>query len=59
MTERDFFIEMIPQIAELVVECRKMEKKDYEDYKQEMFNIVDPRAVPFLKKVFIVIERVM
>lgn len=59
MTERDFFIEMIPQIAELTVECRHMTKEDYEDYKLEMFNIVDPRAVPFLKKVFIVIERLM
>lgn len=59
MTEKEFFIEMIPEIAEIAFICQKMNKKDYENYKKETFNMVDPRAIPFLKKVFITIEKVI
>lgn len=33
MTERELFYKMLPEIAEMVVECRKMSVDEYEDWK--------------------------
>ena len=36
MTEMELFEQNIPMIAEMVVEARKMDRRDYENWKKEM-----------------------
>lgn len=59
MTEKEFFIEVAPSIAEILVYCRKLSEEEYANYKQETLATIDPRSVPFIKKVFILIEKLM
>lgn len=59
MSERDLFIQSIPQIAEMVVEIQKMEPEQYEEFKREYLEEVKanaPGAVEFIEKVLIVID---
>ncbi len=59
MSERDVFIKCIPMIAEIVVECSKMNEQEYEDWKRETMEAVDDRAKEFIKKVLNCIDAVM
>lgn len=58
MTERELFEQLIPQIAEIIVEARKLSKEQYNKWKQEVLDEVNVNGKPsgFIKKVFIVIE---
>lgn len=59
MSEKDLFIQFIPQIAELIVEIKKMTSERYEEFKREWMEEVKinaPSAVEFMKKVLIVID---
>lgn len=57
MTERELFIESIPKIAEMVVECRKMTTKEYTDIKNDILEKTSKTARPFMSKVFLVIDK--
>ena len=57
MTEREIFIENIPQIAEIIVMIRGWNRQQYEEWKTDTLEHTPPRAVGFIQKVFIVIER--
>lgn len=55
MSERDLFIQLIPKI----VEVKKMEPEQYEEFKHEYLEEVKtnaPGAVQFIEKVLIVID---
>lgn len=57
MTEREIFIENIPQIAEIIVMIRGWNRQQYEEWKADTLVRTPPGAVGFIRKVFIVIER--
>jgi len=60
LTERDLFIQCIPIVAGLIVECRKMSKEHYEEWKrEELEKAQDNRYKEFLSKVMIVIDRML
>ncbi len=59
MSERDLFMQSIPQIAEMIVEIQKMTPEQYEEFKREYLEEVKanaPGAVEFIEKVLIVID---
>ena len=56
MTERELFIESIPMIAEIVVECRKMSSERYAEIKEEILQSAPEVTRSFMKKVFTVVE---
>lgn len=57
MTERQLFEENIPQIAELIVEARKLTTEEYEELKEKVLGIIDKKAINFIKKVFNLVEK--
>ena len=59
MSERELFKQSIPQIAEMIVICRGMAPEQYQNFKKEWLAEVArdrPKALPFIRKVFIVID---
>ncbi len=59
MSERELFIQSIPQIAEMIAEVQKMTPQRYEEFKREYLEEVKvnaPSAVGFIEKVLIVID---
>lgn len=56
MTERDLFEQLIPQIAELVIEARKLSIEEFQSWKREMMEATPDRAKSFIGKIFVVIE---
>ena len=55
MTERDIFVHAIPQIAEMVVEARKLTGEEFQEWHDEVMKSVPDKAKPFIKRVFIVV----
>lgn len=58
MTEREFYISIVPEISELIVLLRDVSPEDREEIKREMLNNCKARpwAFGFMEKVWIVIE---
>lgn len=56
MTERDLYISLIPMIAEMAAECRRMDRGDYEDWKREAMEGAPDAAKAFMGKVLAVID---
>ena len=59
MSERDLYIQSIPRIVEMIVICQGMAPEQYRDFKKEWLAEVErdqPKALPFIRKVFIVID---
>lgn len=56
MTERDLFEQLIPQIAELIIEARKLSVEEFHSWKREMMEATPDRAKAFISKIFVVIE---
>lgn len=58
MTEREFYISIIPNVAELIVYLKRMSKEKQRQIKQEMLVACKDRpvALNFMKKLWIVIE---
>lgn len=59
MSERSLFVELIPQIAEMVVEVRKMPQERYEQFKREHLEECErryPKTLEFAKKILIVVD---
>lgn len=55
MTERDVFVQAIPQIAEMVVEARKLTGEEFQEWHDEVMKSVPDKAKPFIEKVFMVV----
>ena len=58
MTEREFYISIVPNLAELIVQLRDVHREEREQIKNEMLNNckVQPQAYRMMKKLWIVIE---
>lgn len=59
MTERELFLKNIPGIAEIAVECRKMNTEEYEAFKGEWLSATPEAAKDFASKVLIVVDTVI
>lgn len=56
MTERNIFVQTIPQIAYMVVEARKLTVEEFQEWHDEVMKSVPDKAKPFIEKVFVVVE---
>ena len=56
MTEHQCFEQCIPQIAEIIIEARKMTAKEYYEWKAETIRNMNGKLTEFMKKIFLVIE---
>ncbi|WP_270853476.1 hypothetical protein [Roseburia hominis] len=58
MTEREFYISIIPDVAEMIVYLKKIPEEGQEQIKQEMMAACKdrPGALKFIEKLWIVIE---
>lgn len=57
MSERDLYLMFLPQIAELIADCRQMTHEGYEQWKKETRESIPDEAVDFIEKVFVVIDK--
>lgn len=59
MTEYDLFVECIPMLAEIAARYRKLERADYEAWKQEAMEHAPDMAKEFMGKVLVCIDKVV
>ena len=57
MTEYDLFVSCIPMLAEIAVRCRKLDRQDYEEWKQKTMEHCPEAVKAFMGKVLIVIDK--
>lgn len=57
MSERDFFLMYLPQIAELIVDCQQMTYEDYEQWKKETRESTPNEAMGFMEKIFVITDQ--
>lgn len=57
MTEREFYISIVPDVAEIVLYLKRLPKEDQEQIKEEMMNACAgrPAAQKFMEKLWITI----
>lgn len=56
MTERELYEHIIPQVAEMTVEARKLSSDEFQTWKRETIEAAPDIAKPFICKLFVVIE---
>lgn len=56
MTEYDLYISCVPMIAEMVTRCRRLERRQYEDWKRETMESAPETVKGFIRKVLIAID---
>ena len=56
MTVREFLGENVLLISEMVKECRQMDAKEYEEFKEQTINGTPEPVRAFMSKVFLVID---
>ena len=56
MTEYDLLVSCIPTIAEIVDRCRRLDKMDYENWKQKTMEHAPETVKGFMSKALIVID---
>lgn len=56
MSERSLFIQVIPQIAEMIVEARKITVEEFQKWHDEVMQTTPDKAKPFIEKIFIVVK---
>lgn len=56
MTVREFLGENVLLISEMVKECRQMDAKEYEEFKEQTINGTPEPVKAFMGKVFLVID---
>lgn len=60
MSEQEIYeawkIRVVPIIAELVVEARKMSKEDYSTWKIRVLEHTDPKIKCFMERLYVIIE---
>lgn len=57
MSERDFFLMYLPQIAELIVDCQQMTYEDYEQRKKETRESTLDETMGFMEKIFVITDQ--
>ena len=48
-------MQAVPQIAEMVVEARKLTGEEFQEWHDEVMKSVPDKAKPFIEKVFMVV----
>lgn len=56
MTERDIFVQAIPQIVEMVVGARKLTDEEFAQWKSGVLQDTPERIRPFIEKIYVLIE---
>lgn len=56
MSELDIFHACIPQIIELIIICRGLNREQYEIWKAETMKEISEEAAGFMKKVLIIVS---
>ncbi len=59
MKEREFYIQVIPQITEIIIECRRLSVEQYREWKIEVLRTTSPEAKLFAEKVLQVIDTIL
>ena len=59
MKEREFYIQVIPQITEIIIECRRLSVEKYREWKIEVLRTTSPEAKLFAEKVLQVIDTIL
>jgi hypothetical protein len=59
LTEREFYIQVIPQITEIIMECRRLSVEQYREWKIEVLRTTSPEAKLFAEKVLQVIDTIL
>lgn len=57
MSEREFYLMHLPQIAELIADCQQMTQEDYEQWKTETRESVPVDSVEIMEKVFVITDK--
>ena len=59
MTERELYIQSIPQITEIIMKCRRLSVEQYREWKIEVLRTTSPEAKLFAEKVLQVIDTIL
>lgn len=59
MKEREFYIQVIPQITDIIIECRRLSVEQYREWKIEVLRTTSPEASLFAEKVLQVIDTIL
>ena len=59
MKEREFYIQVIPQITDIIIECRRLSVEQYRERKIEVLRTTSPEAKLFAEKVLQVIDTIL
>lgn len=57
MTERELYVSCIPMIAEIVVRCRKLSRREYEAWKHETMEHCPKEIKGYMGKTLTVIDK--
>ncbi len=58
MTEQELYIHLIPHIAEIAVQCRRMDAEKYVAWKKEIITSTPDDVRDFMQKVMVVLDKV-
>lgn len=59
MKEREFYIQVIPQITDIIIECRRLSVEQYREWKIEVLRTTSPEAKLFAEKVLQAIDTIL
>lgn len=59
MKEREFYIQSIPQITEIIMGCRRLSVEQYREWKIEVLRTTSLEAKLFAEKVLQVIDTIL
>ena len=56
MTELEFFREIIPELAEIIIECRKLSTEEYREFRKNLLLNIPEEIMFFGCKVLLIID---
>lgn len=58
MTEQELYIKLIPEIAKIAEQCRKMDEEKYAAWKKEIITSTPDEVRNFIWKIMAVVDKV-
>ena len=58
MTEQELYIKLIPEIAKIAEQCRKMDAEKYAAWKKEIITSTPDEVRNFIRKIMAVVDKV-
>lgn len=58
MTEQELYIKLIPEIAKIAEQCRKMNEEKYAAWKKEIITSTPDEVRNFIRKIMAVVDKV-